>query len=331
MRRNFATFLILLISLSMPLNSQTSNDIRYGKLIFNKLYNTEFDSAEVYIEQYAQSDPYNISPKLFHLMLKQGRLQDLESINMSESDAFFKLCESFIELALAEKTIDDSWRNYLIGYSYFLQSAEKKRISENLDAIQMGYDGLDYMEKAVKENEALNDALIGVGVFKYWKSVYTLWIPFFSDEREDAFVHFKNASKGSFYFQEALDYQLIFIYIEEEKFEKAQKIIEKWTVDLPNSRLFQWAGAYLYRKTNQFDKAYFLYSQLYDYYINTESIVNQLELLKKRAFCLNELDKKKDALLLLADLKLLNHKDYDHPKVNDKVREINDLSEAIKR
>ena len=59
--------------------------------------------------------------------------------------------------------------------------------------------------------------------------------------------------------------------------------------------------------------------------------MNQLELLKKRAFCLNELDKKKDALLLLADLKLLNHKDYDHPKVNDKVREINDLSEAIKR
>ena len=330
MRRIYIVIFILLTSFFSQLKSQTSNDILYGKIILEKIYLTEFDSAKIYLDEYQKSDLYSISPTLFKLMLKQAINQDLESLNRNDSKEMFTLCDSFIKAIKADNSNDLAWKKYMIGLTFFIQSAEKKRIGENFDAIQFGYDAVDYIEEAIELNPNLSDGLIGVGVFKYWKSVYTLWIPFFSDEREDAFKHFEEAKTGLFYMPIALEYQLIFIHIHQERPEKALEIVERWKLENQNSRLILWASAYVYRKTKKFDQAYEMYTKLFDYYIKTESIINQLELLKKRAICLNELNSKTDAIDLLASLKGLNYKHYSNDKVDDKVDEIKELHNTIK-
>ena len=126
----------------------------------------------------------------------------------------------------------------------------------------------------------------------------------------------------------ALDYQLIFILVDQEKYNDAKQIAEKWVEKNPGSRLFKWAAAYVYRKTGEFDKAYPIYSDLYKYYSSTESIINQLELLRKRAICLNYMEQNTEALTLLADVKDLKI-DFKNQKVIDKISEINKLNDKI--
>lgn len=320
----FTTFLILFISAF----SQSDNDIKYGNLILNQIYLTDFDSAQSLITTYRENEPFSVGVTFYQIVLKQAIHQDLESINPGDSEQIFTLSSKLIVLLNDDNTLPEAWKSYMKGIMYFIQSAEKKRIRENFDAIQFGYSAVDEIETAVKLDDRFKDALVGVGVFKYWKSVYTLWIPFFTDERDYAFELFDTSKSGIFFNQMALDYQLIFIYVDQEKYEQAENLALKWMDKEPKSRLFKWAAAYVYKKMEKYDKAYPIYSDLYTYYAKTESIINQLELLRKRAICLNFMEKNQDALTLLAEVKGLNINSKNQ-KIMDKISEINLLNDKI--
>ncbi len=130
-------------------------------------------------------------------------------------------------------------RSYIAYYHF--------RDGENwLSGLSHGMKATGYLEDCLAKDPKSYDAMTGVGTYKYWKSrnmSFLTWTPLVDDERYAGINLLRLAEvKGEYTAQQATN-SLIWIYVEEERWNDAIHTARSVLRRFPKNRLFLWGLA----------------------------------------------------------------------------------------
>ncbi|MFA6235010.1 MAG: tetratricopeptide repeat protein [Bacteroidota bacterium] len=130
-------------------------------------------------------------------------------------------------------------RSYIAYYNF--------RDGENwLSGLSHGLKASGYLEDCIEKDPKAYDAMTGVGTYKYWKSrnmSFLTWTPLVDDERYAGIHLLQLAEVKAEYSSQQATNSLIWIYIEEERWDDAIHSARGILRRFPANRLFLWGLA----------------------------------------------------------------------------------------
>ena len=242
--------LILLIFLcSGSLSAQTYPDKTVDSLLqsgINKLLLSNYDDAISTFEKLSFEYPELPFGNIYSAVTLIIKSEDY----LVEADD--KRIKNLIESSekKSEKLMDEDnefvWNIYGYALSKGLKAYYHGLQKSYLKAFDEGIEALKLFEKCVEKNSNFYEALIALGTYKYWKSIKLkpfLWMPFLEDEVEEGKNILERNLDKSFYNKALAAYSLVWIYINDEEYEKAIQLSESYLKIYPGNRLFFWALA----------------------------------------------------------------------------------------
>lgn len=181
-----------------------------------------------------------------------------------EADAFR---ERFLELTaqvqrLCKKALqeqpENSWLYFFYGGALGYEAYLRGREQEYLTAFREGWESIQYLERAVQLDSTNFDARLGIGVYKYYRSKlgkFLAWLPFVHNERREGIRLIELARRRGTFSKAAATNALIWIFISEKEFERAQALIDSSRAHYPDSRFFMWSQATVALRTERFHVA----------------------------------------------------------------------------
>lgn len=172
----------------------------------------------------------------------------------------------------SERLLKTDDRN--IWYNYFLAlskgyNAYYDALNHNwLPAFSTGLNSVSGFEYCLELDNNFYESLIAIGSYKFWRSKKTeflSWLPFVPDEKDLGIEYLQKAIKHSGYNSHLAVHSLIWIYIEQEEYNKAIKIAEAALLNNPQSRIFKWDLARAYENVNP-EKSASLYGEILNSY-----------------------------------------------------------------
>ncbi|MFZ1729873.1 MAG: tetratricopeptide repeat protein [Bacteroidota bacterium] len=130
-------------------------------------------------------------------------------------------------------------RSYIAYYNF--------RDGENwLSGLSHGMKATGYLDDCLESNPKAYDAMTGVGTYKYWKSrnmSFLTWTPLVDDERYAGIHMLQLAELKAQYSAQQATNSLIWIFIEEERWNDAIHSAQTILRRFPSNRLFLWGLA----------------------------------------------------------------------------------------
>ena len=158
---------------------------------------------------------------------------------------------------ISESLLKSDEKNIWNIYYYALSEgylAYYKALNENwFDALSSGLNSVSAFEDCLAMDKSFYEALIAIGSYKFWKSKKTEfinWMPFYDDEKDLGIEYLEKAINHSSYNSHLAIYSLIWIYIEQQEFNKAINVAKTALIKHPESRLFKWGLARSYEEVD---------------------------------------------------------------------------------
>jgi len=207
----------------------------------------QYSKAREYFTKAIQHSPNHPAGYLNQAILMEVMSLDFE-IPVSQPD-FTKMLEQSLELA--QKMLATNERsveaNYYLGMTHSYIAYYKFRDGENwLSGLTHGMKASSFLTDCLEFDPAAYDAMTGVGTYKYWKSrkmSFLTWTPFVEDERFEGINFLKLAEAKAFYTNAQATNSLIWIYIDEERYDEAMRCAKNILRKFPRNRLFLWGLA----------------------------------------------------------------------------------------
>jgi tetratricopeptide (TPR) repeat protein len=172
----------------------------------------------------------------------------------------------------SENLIDSDNNN--IWYRYFYSLAEgyisyyEALEGSWFSALSKGINSISGFENILKEDKNFYEAYIAIGTFEYWKSrkmEFMSWLPFTDDTKNFGIDLLTIAIDSSSYNAHLAVNSLIWIYIDQKKYDEAISLAAKALKEFPESRNFKWGLARAYEEKNPV-RAIELYLEILDSY-----------------------------------------------------------------
>ena len=225
----------------------------------------DFDGAGQIYREMIRENPREAVGYFYEGATLQARMLDAE--DYGEKDRFYELMDKTIRLSdsLSKVRPEDGWLYFYKGSAYLYQSFLKMKDDQWYPAYRDASRGVKNLEKALEIDSTLYDAYMGIGGYKYWKSAksnFLNWLPFISDEREEAIRMINIAiEKGEFVGFVGKD-QLVYILIDFGQTEKALEIARENHLTYPRSRFLKWSYASVSFRAGEWDLSRKLFGEL---------------------------------------------------------------------
>jgi tetratricopeptide (TPR) repeat protein len=135
-------------------------------------------------------------------------------------------------------------------------------------ALSAGVNSISEFEKILSVDSNFYEAYIAIGTFEYWKSrkmEFMNWLPFSNDTKNIGIEQLIIAIDSSGYNAHLAINSLIWIYIDQKRFDDAIKVGERALKEFPESRTFKWGLARAYEERDP-AKAIEIYKDILDSY-----------------------------------------------------------------
>lgn len=135
-------------------------------------------------------------------------------------------------------------------------------------ALSKGINSISGFEDILNEDKNFYEAYIAIGTFEYWKSrkmEFMSWLPFSDDTKNFGIDLLTIAVDSSSYNSHLAVNSLIWIYIDQKKYNEAISLAAKALKEFPESRNFKWGLARAYEDKNPV-RAIELYLEILDSY-----------------------------------------------------------------
>ncbi|MCW8812854.1 MAG: tetratricopeptide repeat protein [Chlorobium sp.] len=271
MVRSDILLLLFFILLQTEIHSQVYPDDRVDSLLrtgIRHIVNQDYKGGEEIINLLNKEFPNLPLGKIY---LAANRIAEAYDYAEDFDEEFIlKRLEEAKEQS--EKLIDSDNEN--IWYQYFLALTEGytayfHAINESwFSALSTGVDAISEFDKILASDKKFYEAYIAIGTFEYWKSrkmEFIDWLPFSNDSRKIGIDRLKVAIDSSSYNSYLAINSLIWIYIDQNRFDDAIKISEKALKEFPDSRTFKWGLARAYEEIDP-SKAIALYIEILNSY-----------------------------------------------------------------
>ena len=208
----------------------------YAKKIFNSL-NEEYPQlplGKIYLAANKIAEAYDYAQDFDEAYI----LENLESAKEQSEK-------------LVDKDDSSIWYRYFyalsVGYIAYYDAIEGSWFS----ALSTGINSISEFDKILIVDKNFYEAYIAIGTFEYWKSrklEFMDWLPFASDTKNIGIDRLIVAIDSSSYNSHLAINSLIWIYIDQNKYEEAIRVAEKSLIEFPQSRTFKWGLARAYEE-----------------------------------------------------------------------------------
>lgn len=235
---------------------------------------------------------------------------------------------------LYEKDENNIWYQCFVslraGYYAYYQALDRNWLS----AFSNGINAVKGFEKCLAMNPNFYEAYAAIGGFKYWRSRKTeslKWLPFIKDEREEGIKYLKMAVEKATYTKYMAINSLLWIYIDQKKYNEAISLAEKSLKEYPDCRYFLWPQARAFEGVDN-KKAISLYEKILDMYRNMKNNNHFNEIVLEHIIARQYLklgDKQKALDYCNRILSLKNLSDFVKDRLGDRLDHVRDLKKEL--
>lgn len=152
----------------------------------------------------------------------------------------------------------DPWELFLAGGTLAISGFYKAHAGKMIRGLRDGIMGIHAMEKALDRDPDWIDPYLGLGLYDYWRTVFTQkfrFIPFFPDRREEGMEKLKRTIKEGNFSKDLARGALAWSYLYEKKYKEAQPLCEELLEKYPENLIIQLLHGHVLSKSGQFSKA----------------------------------------------------------------------------
>lgn len=183
---------------------------------------------------------------------------------------------------LIEKDKNNKWNIYLFALTQGYKSYYQVLNESWFKAIETGLSSISAFEDCLENDPNFYEAWIAIGTYEYWKSRKTemlSWIPFITDKKQFGIEKLNLAKDSSFYNKHIAIHSLIWIYIDQNKYQEAIELATQVLKKNPKSRIYKWGLARAYENIDA-RKSIAYYKEILKSYQNSgvKSNINEITL-----------------------------------------------------
>lgn len=230
------------------------------------IYNDRFERAERIIDSLSATGCCRPFDFLASSILYQSVMMAAESDSL-KSEFFTALdsVEAYAERMLSDGR-DSTIAYYLLGHQYAFRSLYDGRAGHTWSAVKKGLKARNAYSKGYELDSTFHDIALGLGSYRYWKSVKTNainWTPLFKDEKGNGIELLRRAADSSEISRDAAKTSLIWVYINEKRYAEAIRLAEEMRRRFPHGLTFLWAMGEAYYRLGDCDQAILIYTDLF--------------------------------------------------------------------
>jgi tetratricopeptide (TPR) repeat protein len=222
------------------------------------IYNDQFDRAGLVIDSLKQNGEPDVFCHFFQAGLYQAQMMAAESDDLRE-DYFGELDSLENETqAMLDQGKDSTLAYCFLGHAHAFRSLYYGRNGSILKALQSGLKARNAYGNGYKIDSTFHDLALGLGLYRYWKSVKTKvinWTPLFKNERQNGIYLLHLAADSSEVSSDAACVSLIWVHINEKQYAEAIRLATAMRERYPNGLTFHWAIGEAYYKMEDFRSA----------------------------------------------------------------------------
>jgi hypothetical protein len=215
------------------------------------IYNDRFKDAGLLLDSLQRHGGPSPICRLYRAVLYQSQMMAAES-NDRESELYAILDSVEIDADSILSTGGDSalgW--WIMGNSHAFRSLFLGRRGHLFRALKHGLAARNAYSKGYDADSTFYDIALGLGSYRYWKSVKTKaisWTPIFNDERLSGLIMLRLAADSAELSSEAAKAALIWVYINEKRYPEAIRLARQMRYRYPHGLTFLWALGEAYYK-----------------------------------------------------------------------------------
>ncbi|MDY0016885.1 MAG: tetratricopeptide repeat protein [Candidatus Delongbacteria bacterium] len=176
---------------------------------------------------------------------------------------------------------NDPWMNFYKGASLINRGYLLSRDGRNFSALSKTLDGISFIKEALRQGEEIGDAKLLYGTYLFYRSEMISWI---WDKRPEAVKIVSESIESSNFSRYLAVSTLGWMYIDYEKFGKAEEMADLALEKYPESHLFLFLKARSLFEQKKFDDAEQLYLKLLLKIENMEARLSNIDLFNSYYF-----------------------------------------------
>lgn len=209
--------------------------------------------------------PQDPAGYFFLAMLYQAQMMDYESdFREKDFDEAVKMAKKFARARIKHDG-NDAWGYLFLGNAYAAKAIYEAREGNWWSGLNNGLKAKSALKEAVKHDPEAYDAYVALGSYHYWASVVTKafwWLPFVGDNREEGISQMRVACEKSVYSREAAANGLIWMYINEKRYDQAINLSKEMQNKYPEGKSFLWSLATAHYEKSDWAKALSLHQEI---------------------------------------------------------------------
>jgi len=227
--------------------------------------NQNYPAAEALGHQLTRQYPAHPIGYLFVAATIQSKMMDFETTLWEKE---FLTCLDSTR-ARARKNLhtnpNDAWAHFYLGSAEVYHGFYESKQNHLFSAYPFVARGIDELKIAVQLDPEIYDAYLGLGSYLFWRSEKTkslAWLPFIKDERAAGLQLILKSIKHGQLTRFAGINGLVWIYLEQQKFDEALHWARIGEATFPNSRYFYWCLAETFFRKQDFPAAIDYFSKI---------------------------------------------------------------------
>jgi hypothetical protein len=235
--------------------------------ISGHIYNDNFDKAELLIDSLGFGRNKGFVIFFLRAILYQSMMMAAESDFLE--DEYFDLLDSLENGAeeMLSAGADSALAYWYLGHAHAFRSLYRGRAGSILKALRSGLAARKAYSRGYKFDSTFHDIALGLGSYRYWKSVKTKainWTPLFKNEKQNGIDLLRLAADSSEISRDAAASALIWVYINEKRYPEAIRLATAMRDRYPQGLTFLWALGEIYYKLEDCRAAIDTYGVIFD-------------------------------------------------------------------
>ncbi len=234
------------------------------------LLNARWEKAYRIYDSLCTIDDTDPAGYLYRAVVLQTEMTDREEVFRKQE--FIRLlakaehlAENYMEAGCSKR--DSAICQLYIGHQHAYRAVWETRFGSSISAITYGFKAKGAYQRGLEIDSTFYDLYLGMGSYHYWKSVKSGFLRYtgiFKDDRERGIEEIHLAIDSSLISRDAAISSLIYILMNEKKYDSAIFISNEMYDRYPDGNFFLWPIAESYRETDNHPKAREYYRLLYD-------------------------------------------------------------------
>jgi tetratricopeptide (TPR) repeat protein len=232
--------------------------IKNTLLALDLLLHRQYDQAQTLFLQWNADYPENILGPLGMVGLYQLKKFENFDFQIHPKERGWHKKSHFRAKKIYENPKSEEWEYLAAGGALGLTGFYEVQRNKWFRALGDSVLGVRSLKKALRKNPEFKDALLGIGLYEYWRSIYTKnlrFLPLFPDLRQEGINKITEAVEKSGYIKDLAQAASAFVYANEHRYTESQSMCRPLIKKYPENIILRLLLANSLTGTKKFQQA----------------------------------------------------------------------------